>query len=168
MEGVLVTAKKAGSTIAITVVSDEKGNYRFPASKLDAGHYAISIRAVGYDLDGPNAVDVTAQKTSDCQRKLRKTTNLSLQLTNAEWLESIPGTQEQKSALRNCVNCHMLQRPIFSKHTADEFVKVQLRMANYSNQSTPEVPQPRLAQRLADQQDVGEEGGQDRQQKAMQ
>ena len=35
MEGVLVSAKKNGSNMTITVVSDAKGNYRFPASKLD-------------------------------------------------------------------------------------------------------------------------------------
>src|ERR1700681_3895964 len=56
MEGVLVTAKKSNSTIAITVVSDAQGRYRFPAAKLDAGHYAISIRAVGYELEGSNSV----------------------------------------------------------------------------------------------------------------
>src|SRR3979490_277052 len=55
MEGVLVTAKKTNSTIAITVVSDGQGRYRFPATKLDAGHYVISIRAVGYDLEGPSS-----------------------------------------------------------------------------------------------------------------
>ena len=32
MEGVLVSAKKTGSTITITVVSDSQGQYRFPAS----------------------------------------------------------------------------------------------------------------------------------------
>src|SRR5258708_3290515 len=54
MEGVLVTAKKANSTIATTVVSDETGTYRFPSSKLESGRYTISIRAVGYDLDSPD------------------------------------------------------------------------------------------------------------------
>ena len=34
MEGVLVSAKKAGGTITITVVSDDKGRFSFPASKL--------------------------------------------------------------------------------------------------------------------------------------
>jgi len=61
MEGVLVSAKKAGSTITITVVSDAKGRYSFPAAKLDPGRYAIRIRAVGYDLAGPGAVDIAAQ-----------------------------------------------------------------------------------------------------------
>src|SRR5207247_2993849 len=50
MEGVLVSAKRDDFTIAITVVSDEKGRYSFPRSKLGPGHYSLKIRAVGYDL----------------------------------------------------------------------------------------------------------------------
>src|SRR6202046_5933841 len=53
MEGVVVSARKDGSTITVSVVSDDKGHFSFPASRLDPGHYAISTRAVGYDLDGP-------------------------------------------------------------------------------------------------------------------
>src|SRR4029077_2046434 len=60
MEGVLVSAKKQGSTITVTVVTDAKGQYSFPADRLDAGHYAITIRAAGYNLDGPKAVDIAA------------------------------------------------------------------------------------------------------------
>ena len=164
MEGVLVTVKKTGSTIAITVATDEQGRYRFPPGRLEPGHYAISIRAVGYDLDGPTTVDISAPKPSTADLKLRNTANLSMQLTNAEWIESVPGTPEQKSSLRNCVTCHTLQRPIRSAHDADEFVQVQQRMASYVNQSIPEAPQTRLAERLANQQERGEEGGQTRQQ----
>jgi len=149
MEGVLVSAKKTGSTMRITVVSDKQGHYHFPAAKLGPGHYAISIRAVGYDLEGPAEIDVTPQQPATANIKLRKTENLAKQLTNAEWLESIPGAPEQKSFLRNCVTCHTLQRPIMSTHDADEFVQVQLRMASHVNQSTPQVPQRRLADRLA-------------------
>jgi virginiamycin B lyase len=167
MEGVLVTAKKTGSTIAITVATDGQGRYRFPPGRLEPGHYAISIRAVGYDLDGPTTVDISAPKASTADLKLRKTANLSMQLTNAEWMESVPGTPEQKSSLRNCVTCHTLQRPIRSAHDADEFVQVQQRMASYVNQSIPEAPQTRLAERLANQQERGEEGGQTRQQENL-
>jgi len=164
MEGVLVTVKKTGSTIAITVATDEQGRYRFPSGRLEPGHYSISIRAVGYDLDGPTTVDISAPKPSTADLKLRNTANLSMQLTNAEWIESVPGTPEQKGSLRNCVTCHTLQRPIRSAHDADEFVQVQQRMASYVNQSIPEAPQTRLAERLANQQERGEEGGQTRQQ----
>ena len=73
MEGVLVTAKKAGSTIAITVVTDKDGRYSFPASRLEPGQYAIRIRAAGYDLDGKGAADVAGGKTASIDLKLKKT-----------------------------------------------------------------------------------------------
>ena len=63
MEGVLVTAKQDGSNISVTVVSDDKGHYSFPEGRLTPGHYNIKIRAIGYILDGPRAVDVAANGT---------------------------------------------------------------------------------------------------------
>jgi hypothetical protein len=51
MEGVLVSAKRDGSNITVTVVSDQKGEYRFPGGRLDPGHYAVSIRAADYDRE---------------------------------------------------------------------------------------------------------------------
>ena len=42
MEGVLVSAKKAGSTVTITVVSDAQGRYSFPAAKLEPGQYSLA------------------------------------------------------------------------------------------------------------------------------
>src|SRR5262245_56987386 len=59
MEGVLVSVKKDGSSKTITVVSDAQGTYRFPVGRLEAGTYAVSIRAVGYDLASPSTVAVT-------------------------------------------------------------------------------------------------------------
>ena len=37
MEGVLVSAKKEGSTITATVVSDAKGEFSFPADRREGG-----------------------------------------------------------------------------------------------------------------------------------
>src|SRR6266436_855927 len=119
MEGVLVSAKKAGSTITITVVSDAQGRYRFPAGKLEPGSYALRIRAVGYDLDGPGAVEVAVQKTTTADLKLRKTADLAAQLSNGEWMASVPGTDPQKGLLLNCVGCHSLERVVRSQHDAD-------------------------------------------------
>jgi hypothetical protein len=58
MEGVLVSAKREGSTITTTVVSNDKGAFSFPADRLAPGHYNITIRAAGYSLTGPKAVDI--------------------------------------------------------------------------------------------------------------
>src|SRR5581483_3120787 len=90
MEGVLVTAQKDGSNIRVTVVSDDKGRYSFPAAKLDAGHYSLRIRAAGYDLDSPKAADVAAGAATTADIKLVKTKNLSAQLNNSEWMKSVP------------------------------------------------------------------------------
>src|SRR5262249_53351935 len=60
MEGVLVSAKKAGSTVTITVVSDAQGHFSFPAAKLEPGEYSLRIRAIGYDLDQPAKINVAA------------------------------------------------------------------------------------------------------------
>ncbi|MBZ5660299.1 MAG: carboxypeptidase regulatory-like domain-containing protein [Acidobacteriia bacterium] len=158
MEGVLVTAKKDDSTISVTVSSNAHGRYSFPASRLGAGRYAIRIRAAGYDLEGPSTVDIPATGHAEADLKLIKTLNLAAQLTNAEWLNSMPGTPEQKAQLRYCTVCHTLLRPLSSTHDADEFVAVQERMATYVNQSIPLMPQVRLAPRLANQAQVaGEE-----------
>src|SRR5665213_3568352 len=63
MEGVLVSAKKDGSTITTTVVSDDKGHYSFPAGRLESGHYSLAIRAIGYNLDGPKTIDLADGKS---------------------------------------------------------------------------------------------------------
>jgi streptogramin lyase len=136
MEGVLVSAKKDGSTITTTVVTDDKGQYSFPADRLEPGRYVIAIRAVGYDLDGPAAIDV-AGGGSKADIKLVKTRNLASQLTNAEWLISAPGSDAIKSNLAQCVNCHSLQRIFSSTHDPAEFLQVFKRMSIYAPGSTP-------------------------------
>ena len=149
LEGVLVSAKKSGSTVTITVVSDKDGRYSFPAARLEPGSYVLRIRAVGFDLDGPDQVVVAADKTATADLVLRKTQDMVSQLTNAEWLASMPGTDAQKGQLLNCVGCHTLARPLNSKYTADEFLTIVLpRMQGYVNQSMPAHPQLRRAERL--------------------
>src|SRR5277367_693730 len=91
MEGVVVSARKDGSPITVSVISDDKGHFSFPASRLDPGHYAIGIRAVGYDIDGPKDTTVAAGQEDKIDIQLKPTRNLSAQMSNAEWLMSMPG-----------------------------------------------------------------------------
>src|SRR3984957_8771474 len=53
MEGVVVTARKPGSIVQVSVTTDAQGRYAFPENRLEPGEYAISIRAVGYDISAP-------------------------------------------------------------------------------------------------------------------
>jgi streptogramin lyase len=147
LEGVLISASKAGSPITVTVVSDRTGRYRFPSARLDPGQYTLRIRAVDYELDNV-PVDVAPSKTATVDLKLRKAKDLAGQLTNAEWIASMPGTDAQKGFLLNCVNCHTLERVMKSHYSASEMLQVIQRMGTYANQATPLHPQQRKAARL--------------------
>ena len=144
MEGVVVSAKKDGSTITVSVLTDNKGHYSFPASRLEPGHYTLKIRAVGYNLEAPASADLAAAKPATSDLKLVKAKNLIPQLTNAEWLMSMPGTDDQKAMMLNCVSCHTLQRVVTSTHDSDEFTQVITRMMNYAQVSQPIKPQRRM------------------------
>ena len=148
LEGVLISAKKAGATMTVTVVSDRAGRYRFPESRLEPGEYALRIRAAGYDLVGPSAATVAAQKTATVDLKLQKTRDLAAQLTNAEWFASFPGTEAQKNSIRGCTHCHTLERIVRSRYDADRMMAVIERMSTYPQLSFPfkiqKLPAPRI------------------------
>ena len=150
MEGVLVSARKAESNRTVTVVSDAKGRYEFPAKYLEPGNYTITTRAAGYDLAAPAAAEVTGKSAASADIKLVKTKNLAAQLSNGEWLHRAPGAMEQKRPLLSCVGCHTLNRITMSSHNADSFVATIKRMGTYANQSTFIRPQKRLTGRDTD------------------
>src|SRR5215470_15422484 len=79
MGGVTVTATRDKSTISVTATTDDRGRYSFPADRLVPGTYALTIRAVGYDLDGKPTANVAAEQTMTADIKLKKTRNLVAQ-----------------------------------------------------------------------------------------
>src|SRR5215468_3883561 len=162
MEGVLVSAKKPGRTITVTVVSDAKGDYAFPADRLEGGRYELTIRAAGYALEGSSGVDLAPGQTTRAELRLKSTPVTTDQLTNSEWMASVPGPENLKRAMLNCADCHPLRRIFESKHTAADFLKVFERMSGYYPGASDMQPQrlvgehrrpavnPANAQRLAD------------------
>ena len=152
MEGVLVSAKNVDSTITVTVVSDASGHYRFPATRLEPGRYALRIKAVGYDLDTPRDVEVNVQvkpgAAATADLTLVKTRDLAAQLSNAEWLASFPGTDQQKASIRNCAHCHTLERVARSRYDVDKLTSVIERMSTYPQLSFPMKVQKLVARRV--------------------
>ena len=148
MEGVLVSARRAGSTITVTVVSDEHGRYRFPAARLQPGQYALRIRAVGYDLDTPHDVQVTGGTATVADLTLTKAHDVAAQLSNAEWLLSFPGTEQQKASIRACTHCHTLERVARTRYDVDKLTSVVQRMSTYPQLSFPLKVQKLVAARV--------------------
>jgi virginiamycin B lyase len=158
MEGVLVSATKAGSNITVTVVTGADGRYSFPADRLGPGQYSLGVRVVGYELDQPQgiepkieikAIEAPDQKAATADLRLGKAKDPAAQLSNGEWLASIPGTDQQKDQLLNCVGCHRVERIMRSKYDAEGFLtQILPRMQGYVQQSLPIHPQLRPAERM--------------------
>ena len=140
MEGVVVSARRDGVNVTVSVVSDAQGRYSFPRTHLQPGKYTLTIRAVGYDLTSRGPVDVADAKASTADLALQKTRDLASQLSSLEWAMSMPGTAEQKGKLvyqgASCAYCHTYERIVKSKHTAAEFVDVISRMQTYFTDGT--------------------------------
>ena len=136
MEGVVVTARKDGGNSQVSVVTDKGGKYAFPRTHLEPGSYALSTRAVGFDLAGPGTITVAAGKTAKADLKLGKTQNLGRQLSNVEWLMNVTNrTPEQKDRMVHqllaCNYCHTYRRIFPTKYTAEQWLPVIHRMAKY-------------------------------------
>ena len=144
MEGVVVGATRAGSTITIEVVSNHSGDYEFPASRVGPGSYRLRIRAIGYALAGPSDVTVRAASTTTANLSLRAVEDIDDQMTNADWLISMPGNEHQKDLLLNCTTCHTVERIVTSHFTASDFGGVMQVMAGFANQASDLEPQRKL------------------------
>ena len=135
MEGVVVTVRRDGANFTVSVVSNAQGRYAFPRSHIEPGNYAVSARAVGYDLNSPGPVAITGNSMLNLNLTLQTTSDLASQLSSIEWANSMPGTTEEKERLvyqaLSCAYCHTYERIVKSRHTAEEFVKVIQRMVAY-------------------------------------
>lgn len=141
MEGVVVSAKRRGSTMMISVDTNAKGEYAFPQDRLAPGIYDITMRAVGYTLKPTSAV-IQAGEPAHVDLQLAKAApeTLALQLTNSEWMQSAPGSSFEKIELLRCLDCHGLQRPMFSKETGPEMAQTIERMGLHAANASPTYP----------------------------
>src|ERR1700682_3240987 len=83
MEGVVVSAKRPGSTIMVSVSTNAQGQYSFPQDRLAPGAYDITMRAVGYTLK-PTVATIQAGGPTQLDLKLAKAAPdvLALQMSN--------------------------------------------------------------------------------------
>jgi virginiamycin B lyase len=141
MEGVVVSAKRPGSTIMVSVSTNAQGQYSFPQDRLAPGAYDITMRAVGYTLK-PTVATIQAGGPTQLDLDLAKAAPdvLAHQMSNSEWLQSASGTPAQKMALMRCFDCHGLQRPFFSKDNASEMAVTLQRMSAHSSNASPNFP----------------------------
>ena len=109
LEGVTVSAKLEGSTIATSVYTDESGGYYFPP--LPAGRYRVWAQALGFDtiksvvdLAAGQRRDLVLQPMTDAERRMRQ---LPSELLVAALPEETPDDARIKKIFtNNCTGCH--------------------------------------------------------------
>jgi hypothetical protein len=126
------------------VVSDEQGPLQLPGRPARAGSYTISIRAIGYKLDGPKTAEVAAGSDRHRRSQAQQGQEPRAAIVERRMARQPAGRDKQKAFLTMCVGCHTLQRVLTSTHSPAEFEQVFLRMSRYSPGSTPTHPQPLL------------------------
>jgi streptogramin lyase len=148
MEGVLVSAKKEGSRMTVTVVSDNLGRYAFPVDRLEPGNYRLKMRAIGYDLDDPGVVKIETGKTAQVNLRLQKTKDLASQMTNADWMLSVPDIKKRifddYKFGTGCNGCHSLSVVMKSKYRGSAWLPVLRRMWSYTEASLYEPGEVRI------------------------
>ncbi|MBM3778069.1 MAG: hydrolase [Acidimicrobiia bacterium] len=140
LEGVVVIAQREGSPILTSVTSDATGRFQFPRKRVGAGRHSLRVRAAGYVLPGSGEVhtEVAADASTSVSLTLEAASpeQLSRQLTNVDWITSMPGTSAQKDLLVrkvvNCGFCHTLDPITRSRYTSDQFLRVIQRMNTYA------------------------------------
>ena len=126
------------------MVTNDKGQYSFPAGRLEPGKYTITIRAVGYVLDGPKTVEVAAGGTPRPTSSSARPRTSPRSCPTANGSSACRASGQAEGVPHHVLGCHTLQRVFTSPHSADEWEQVFNRMGRYSPGSTPAQPQPLL------------------------
>jgi len=129
LAGVPVRARRANSTIAVTVYTNGEGDYAFPEwSDLTPGSHSISIELPDFEPARQQAT-LAAGTTAKVDFTLRPRQPSIADATASEIVAALPGTNEQKHLLIQCDNCHSLQFALRMSRTKDEWTAIIQRMA---------------------------------------
>jgi len=108
MEGVAVSARANNATVTTSVYTDRDGDYYFPS--LADGRYKVWAQAVGFEM-ARGELAIASEKKVQQNFILKPKEDFSMQLSGAEWAESLPGDTPEDRRLRdivhnNCTACH--------------------------------------------------------------
>jgi virginiamycin B lyase len=125
--GAFVQAQHAGTKMTTSVLSDRQGRYRF--ENLAAGTYLLRVRAVGYNADARNGLNLTAEQSVSHEFALKtgkvRWADLS-QYQGTELFPDVLGNQVLKGKdvlVGRCFACHGFQSRMASvKHDANGWI----------------------------------------------
>ena len=151
VEGVMVQLISAKTAIRTTVYSNRLGGYEFP--NLDAGEYTLRLprpleyrphRREGVRIDGRTILpDLILERVTTGQY-LPPTADILPQLTGAEFLANLPGTEQEKDAVVSVCgsSCHSFSNQFRARFDEQSWRLLVNRMSNYGYRILVPPPPP--------------------------
>lgn len=102
VDAVMVTAKRIGGGVSVTVYTDGQGRYKLDS--LKAGQYYVGARKDG----GHSAAEMVDLSQSPATHNLALTNKSNRPVSGSEALSLIPDSLQKRRLVHNCVQCHAL------------------------------------------------------------
>jgi virginiamycin B lyase len=128
--GIPVRAHRGNSNITVSVYTNSRGEYSFPAwSDLSAGSYSLAIELPDFEPVKRDGVTLSAGNTARVDFTLQSRQPSIADATASEIVAALPGTNDQKHLLIQCDNCHSLQFALRTPRTKEGWTQIIRRMA---------------------------------------
>ena len=125
-----VRAQRANSNITVSVYTNSRGEYSFPAwSDATPGTYAVSVQLPDFERVTREGVALAAGRTTRVDLTLQPRQPTLADATATDIVMALPGTDEQKHLFIQCDNCHSLQWALKNPHTREEWGQIVRKMA---------------------------------------
>lgn len=126
-----VKVRDAGRRLAISVLTDRKGQYRI--RDIPAGTYSLTAQRYGFDVEGIEGVEVGKGKVKR-SLKLTPSDDLRLHLAGNAWLGALPAEPMKFTFITGCTICHDMGSPIAGQtRDFDGWVDIIEMMRNQSD-----------------------------------
>ena len=151
VEGLMVQLISQKTSIRTTVYTNPAGHFEFPV--LETGDYVLRVprplefrpyRKDSVRIDGATHLpDIVVERVNNSEY-LPPTPDILPQLTGAEWLANIPGTEQEKDAVVTTCggSCHSFQNQARARFAEADWRKIVNRMSNYGNRTLVPPPAP--------------------------
>ena len=144
LAGIPVRASMTGRNLAFVVYSNREGRYKY--QDLSAGTYTVDLWVAGFEPAKKEGVTVT-KTAARLDFTLKSVAPGLLDLTTAEVLLSLPGSEETRQHLAECSNCHSLQFALQHKMDRAQWLKTIEKMRGLTYEGTMDRPE-RVRERL--------------------
>ena len=150
-----VRAHRANSNMTVSVYTNSRGEYSFPAwSDVAPGSYSVVIQLPDFQPLTRDGVTLAAGKTTRVDLTLQPRQPTLADASASEIVAALPGTDEQKHLFIQCDNCHSLQWALRNPKTKEEWLQTVRRMAgrrgNLEKPGTKAFGQKKYLEPLAD------------------